>query len=115
MLTWLHKLARWLKPFRLVFFGLIILFALLSAYSLLASRAYPSPMLQLGVSGILWCLMLLATIELFQTLPRTPGPQQGWFLRQKLRIARVFYYGLAILICSFSLVLIWTSIRLLRI
>ena len=114
VLYFLHALARRLRPWRLVFFVLIAVFALMSVYGLSSTEVYPASFLQIGLSGILWCLMVLATIELFQTLPEPVRAHHGFFRRIKLHFALAFYYMLALVIVLSTIILIGTSFRLLR-
>lgn len=114
ILRFLHRFAVRLQPWRNVFFVLSFVFALMAVYGLFDNSVYPASWLQFGLSGLLWCLMVLATIELFQVLPAIPQPTQPFFQRVKLRIARAFYYLLSIVIVISTLLLLATSIRLLR-
>lgn len=114
ILQFLHRFAVLLRPWRAVFFVLACIFAVMAVYGLFDDSVYPASWLQFGLSGLLWCLMVLATIELFQVLPEIPQPAQPFFRRVKLRIARAFYYLLSVIIVVSTFLLLATSVRLLR-
>lgn len=113
ILLYLNRLAKLLKPIRLILVVFTFFALLLTAYSLLVHTAFTLNMLEPSIVASLWGMLLLACTELFQYLPEPVLPKDS-FLQRMLGRCKIFFFTfLALVVLFVSVLLIWLSLRLL--
>ena len=115
LLVYLNRVARLLKPVRLVLVVLTFLALLLTTYSLIVRTTFTLNILEPAIVASLWGMLLLASTELFQKMPDVILPGDSFFQRIFKRCKIIFYSFLALIVLLVSALLVWLSLRLLLI
>ena len=115
LLVYLNRLARLLKPVRLVLVIVTFIALLMMTYSLLVRTTFTLNILEPSIVAALWGMLLLAGAEIFQKIPDPVLPGDTFFRRVLSRCKLIFFSLLALIVLLVGLLLIWLSIRLLLI
>lgn len=118
MLEILEKLSVKLLPFRkLIYLAMIILVGIMIT-QLLQS---PSPVQAsntfsiLSLIGLIWLLLFNILLSIFHNIPRIDNDSNSRLSRVKIKVKRGFFHVLALLFVGLTLVIIFLSVRMLRI
>lgn len=117
MLEILAKLSGKLLPFRkLIYLAMIILVGVIITQLLQApSPSKPSNAVSiLSLVGLIWLLLFNILLSTFYNIPRADDIESRLAL-VKIKVKRCFYHFLAILFIGLTLVIIFLSVRMLRI
>lgn len=115
LLAYLNRLARLLRPVRIVLAGLTFIALLLVAYSLVVQTAFTLNILEPAIVASLWGMLLLAGTEIFLKLPDPALSTDSFFQRVLNRCKLLFFILMALIILLVGLLLTWLSLRLLLI
>ncbi|AAZ25372.1 hypothetical protein CPS_3528 [Colwellia psychrerythraea 34H] len=118
MLEILEKLSSKLQPFRkLTYIVAVLLIAVIVAQVLQTSLPTQStdPTAMLSFVGLIWLLLFNILLSLFHNLPKNDEVSQGVFTRAKIKLQRSLYHLLALLFIGLTLVIVFLSVRMLRI
>jgi uncharacterized membrane protein len=117
MLEVLAKLSSKLQPLRKVTYLVIALLVgvivaqLLQASSVMqSSNAYA----MLSFLGIIWLLLFNILLSLFYNIPNVDEGSKRMFSRVKIKVQRGCYHLLALLFIGLALVIVFLTIRMLR-
>jgi len=118
MLEILVKLAEKLQPFRkltyllaAILVGIIVTQLLTTPSSAQSSNSYA----MLSFIGVIWLILLNILLSLFHKIPALNEESKGVFSRVKIKIQRSFYHLFALLFIGLTLMIVFLSIRMLRI
>lgn len=117
MLEILAKLSGKLLPFRkLIYLAMIILVGVIITQLLQTpSPSKPSNAVSiLSLVGLIWLLLFNILLSTFYNIPRADDIESRLAL-VKIKVKRCFYHFLAILFIGLTLVIIFLSVRMLRI
>ncbi len=118
MLEILAKLSAKLQPFRKLTY---LVMALLVGFIVTQLLQTPSPSqsinpyTMLSFLGIIWLLLFNILLLLFHNIPRVEEGSKGIFTRVKIKVQRSFYHFLALLFIGLTLVIVFLSVRMLRV
>ncbi|PKH88124.1 hypothetical protein CXF79_08750 [Colwellia sp. Bg11-28] len=118
MLEILEKLSSKLQPFRkLTYIVAALLIAVIVTQVLQTSLPTQStdPTAMLSFVGLIWLLLFNILLSLFHNLPKNDEVSQGVFTRAKIKLQRSLYHLLALLFIGLTLVIVFLSVRMLRI
>jgi len=65
----------------------------------------------MAICALLWAMCGIGFLQAFARPVAEPVASDGWWQRQKIRLARLFRWGLAILLAGLLLALVWFSGR----
>ena len=65
----------------------------------------------MAICALLWSLTGIGFLQAFAQPVAQPAPGAGWWQRQKIRLARLYRWGLAILLGGLLVALVWFSGR----
>jgi hypothetical protein len=118
MLEILEKLSVKLLPFRkLIYLAMIILVGVMITQLLQT----PSPTQAsntfsiLSLIGLIWLLLFNILLSIFHNIPKSDNDSKSRLALVKIKVKRCFYHVLAILFIGLTLVIIFLSVRMLRI
>jgi len=118
MLQRLEKLATKLQPLRKLSYLLIVLLVIGIITLLLQDptndQLSTNSYTVLSFVGCIWLLLFNLLLSIFTNIPST-GNQLSMFKRLQVKIQRCFYHILAILFIGLTLLIIFLTIRMLRI
>ncbi len=119
MLELLEKLSIKLQPFRKLIYLLVAILIVIIVIQLLQT---PSPHYQsnnsyaiLSFITCIWLLLFNILISTFNNIPSLTNKSLGVVTRLKVKLWRFYYHFLALLFIGLTLVIVFLSIRLLRI
>ena len=119
MLGLLSKLSVKLKPFRKLTHLLSVIFISVIIYQLFGVPSNQvhlnSPYAMLSFIACIWLLLINLLISMFANIPTANTRGIGMIARFKIKALRIFYRLLALLFITLTLVIIFLSVRLLRI
>ncbi len=118
MLEILEKLSVKLLPFRkLIYFALIILVGVMITQLLQTPSATHSSntFSILSLVGFIWLLLLNILLSIFHNIPKIEGNSNSRLSRVKIKVKRGGFHVLALLFVGLTLVIIFLSVRMLRI
>ena len=118
MLEILAKLSGKLLPFRkLIYLAMVLLVGVIIIQLLqIPSPAKPSNAFSiLSLVGLIWLLLFNILLSTFHNIPRIDDDTKSRLALVKIKVKRCFYYFLAILFIGLTLVIIFLSVRMLRI
>jgi len=118
MLEILVKLADKLHPFRKLIYllaallvGVIVTQLLIKSSPEQSSSSYA----MLSFMGVIWLLLFNILILLFHNIPDHNEESKGVLSRVKIKIQRTFYHFFALLFIGLTLMIVFLSVRMLRI
>lgn len=118
MLEILGKLSVKLQPFRRLSY---LAAALLAGVIVTLLLQTPLPMQStntfsmLSFLGFIWLLLFNILLSIFHNIPRVDESSNGSFMRVKIKVQRCFYHLLALLFIGLTLVIIFLTVRILRV
>jgi len=119
MLDFLRKLSIKLQPFRKLSYLLAAIFiGVIFVQLLIAPLHYEQANGSYAILSFVACIWLLLfniLISIFANTPSANNKSLGVINHFKIRVWRVFYYFMALLFISLTLVIIFLTIRMLRI
>lgn len=118
MLEILEKLSSKLQPFRKLTYILAALLVAVIVTQLLQTSLptqSTSPTAMLSFVGLIWLLLFNILLSLFHNLPKNDEGSKGMVTRAKIKLQRSLYYLLALLFIGLTLVIVFLSVRMLRI
>lgn len=118
MLQILTKLAEKLQPFRkfTYFVALLLVGVIVTQLLQTPSPTHPVyPYAILSFVACIWLLLLNILLSIFHNIPVDNAPSKSMFFRLKIKVQRCFYHLLALLFLGLTLVIIFLSIRMLRV
>jgi hypothetical protein len=118
MLKLLEKLSIKLQPLRKLSYFLIAILVIVIVNNLLQvpsnNQQSGNPFAILSFVGCIWLLLFNLLLSIFNDIPSTDN-QPSMFKRLKSRVQRYFYQLLAILFIGLTLVIVFLTIRILRV
>jgi hypothetical protein len=118
MLEILVKIAEKLQPFRKLTYllaallvGIIITQLLTTPSSAQSSNAFA----MLSFIGVVWLILFNILLSLFHNIPVHNAESKRVFSTVKIKIQRSFYHFFALLFIGLTLLIIFLSIRMIRI
>jgi hypothetical protein len=118
MLEILAKLSGKLLPFRkLIYLAMIILAGVIITQLLQApSPSKPSNAVSiLSLVGLIWLLLFNILLSTFHNIPRVDDDTKSRLTLVKIKVKRGVFHVLALLFVGLTLVIIFLSVRMLRI
>ena len=118
MLEILAKLSGKLLPFRkLIYLAMIILVGVIITQLLQApSPSKPSNAVSiLSLVGLIWLLLFNILLSTFHNIPRVDDDTKSRLTLVKIKVKRGVFHVLALLFVGLTLVIIFLSVRMLRI
>jgi len=118
MLEILAKLSVKLLPFRkLIYLAMIILVGIIITQLLQTpSQTQPSNTFSIfSLVGLIWLLLFNILLSIFHNIPRIGDDSKSRLSRFKIKVKRCFYHFLALLFIGLTLVIVFLSVRMLRI
>ena len=118
MLEILAKLSGKLLPFRkLIYLAMIILVGVIITQLLQApSPSKPSNAVSiLSLVGLIWLLLFNILLSTFHNIPRVDDDTKSRLTLFKIKVKRGVFHVLALLFVGLTLVIIFLSVRMLRI
>ena len=118
MLEILAKLSGKLLPFRkLIYLAMVLLVGVIISQLLqIPSPAKPSKAFSiLSLVGLIWLLLFNILLSTFHNIPRIDDDTKSRLALVKIKVKRCFYHFLAILFIGLTLVIVFLSVRMLRI
>ena len=118
MLEILAKLSGKLLPFRkLIYLAMIILVGVIITQLLQApSPSKPSNTVSiLSLVGLIWLLLFNILLSTFHNIPRVDDDTKSRLTLVKIKVKRGVFHVLALLFVGLTLVIIFLSVRMLRI
>lgn len=113
MLDLLRKIAVWMSPLRPVALvgGLVCLAALSGIVFVYPASSTGNKYVMLAIIGLVWCLSAYGYIGTFQSVPGRVEPSSGLLARVKRRLARGWFWFLAILFGLSTLAALFLTFR----
>ena len=118
MLKILVALAEKLQPLRKLTYILAVLLVGVIFTQLLTTPSYSlsnSSYAMFSFVGVIWLILFNILLSLFHKIPTLNEESKGMFSRVKIKIQRSFYHFFAILLIGLTLMIVFLSIRMLRI
>ena len=117
MLDLLAKLATKLQPFRKLSYLLAVILVgiIFSQLQQTTSQQPTSPYALLSFIACIWLLLFNILLSLFDNIPKINTDSPGIFIRIKLKVQRILYHFLALLFIGLTLVIVFLSLRMLRV
>ena len=117
MLDLLAKLATKLQPFRKLSYLLAVILVgiIFSQLQQTTSQQPTSPYALLSFIACIWLLLFNILLSLFDNIPKINTDSPGIFIRIKLKVQRILYHFLALLFIGLTLVIVFLSLRVLRV
>lgn len=118
MLDLLAKLATKLQPFRKLSYLLAVILVGIIVTQLLQTSSQPqptSPYASLSFIACIWLLLFNLLLSLFDNIPKINTDSQGVFIRIKIKVQRSLYHFFALLFIGLTLVIVFLSLRMLRV
>ncbi|MCJ8296027.1 MAG: hypothetical protein MJK15_16615 [Colwellia sp.] len=117
MLDLLAKLATKLQPFRKLSYLLAVILVgiVFSQLQQITSQQPTSPYALLSFIACIWLLLFNILLSLFDNIPKINTDSPGIFIRIKLKVQRSLYHVLALLFIALTLVIVFLSLRMLRV
>lgn len=117
MLELLAKLATKLQPFRKLSYLLAVILVgiIFSQLQQTTSQQPTSPYALLSFIACIWLLLFNILLSLFDNIPKINTDSPGIFIRIKLKVQRILYHFLALLFIGLTLVIVFLSLRVLRV
>ena len=117
MLELLAKLATKLQPFRKLSYLLAVILVgiIFSQLQQTTSQQPTSPYALLSFIACIWILLFNILLSLFDNIPSGSSNSHGLFVRFKIKVQRRFYHFLALLFIGLTLVIVFLSLRMLRV
>ena len=117
MLDLLAKLATKLQPFRKLSYLLAVILVgiIFSQLQQTTSQQPTSPYALLSFIACIWLLLFNILLSLFDNIPKINTDSSGIFIRIKLKVQRSLYHVLALLFIALTLVIVFLSLRMLRV
>ncbi len=117
MLEILSKLSSKLQPLRKLTYlvmallvGVIVTQLLQTPSAMQSTNSYA----MLSFVGIIWLLLFNILLSLFYNIPTVDENSKGMFARVKIKVQRSLYHFLALLFIGLTLVIVFLTIRILR-
>jgi hypothetical protein len=108
----LQLVASRLQPLRPASLVGVFAFLALGAWAVLVGGEVGNRWVIPALVGLVWSLSLFALLTAFASLPPAPDPAQGFFRRLRLRLARLYYWALALVFILATLVSVYLSYKL---
>lgn len=118
MLEILSKISIKLQPFRKLSYLLAALLISVIVTQLLQTPSQTqstNPYAILSFVACIWLLLFNLLLALFYNIPRVDENSKGMFVRIKIKMLRSLYHLLALLFIGLTLVIVFLSVRMLRI
>ena len=117
MLDLLAKLATKLQPFRKLSYLLAVILVgiIFSQLQQTTSQQPTSPYALLSFIACIWLLLFNILLSLFDNIPKINTDSPGIFIRIKLKVQRSLYHVVALLFIALTLVIVFLSLRMLRV
>ena len=117
MLDLLAKLATKLQPFRKLSYLLAVILVgiIFSQLQQTTSQQPTSPYALLSFITCIWLLLFNILLSLFDNIPKINTDSPGIFIRIKLKVQRSLYHILALLFIGLTIVIVFLSLRMLRV
>jgi len=119
MLELLGKLSVKLQPLRKLSYILGVIFLSVIIFEFLPvdsqQQQLDSPYAILSFIACIWLLLFNILISIFDNVPSANNKSLGVFARFKIKLQRTFYHLLALLFIGLTLVIIFLTVRILRI
>jgi uncharacterized membrane protein len=118
MLEILVKIAEKLQPFRQLTYLLAALLVGIIITQLLttpSSAQSSSSFAMLSFIGVIWLILFNILLSLFHNIPAHNEESKGVFSCVKIKIQRIFYNLFALLFIGLTLMIVFLSIKMIRI
>ncbi|PKG85727.1 hypothetical protein CXF85_02745 [Colwellia sp. 75C3] len=118
MLEILVKLSAKLQPLRkLTYLVMALLIGIIVTQLLETPSPFPSKnsYAMLSFMGIIWLLLFNILLSLFHNIPTLDVGSKGIFKRVKIRVQRSCYHLLALIFIGLTLVIVFLTVRMLRV